>query len=77
MIGEGPPHYFLVKMLMVSGTTGADLDIDQRRRIARAIIDQEAPAHTYYDLIIQSWTIQIGVHSTVGVDTLLGTAGEI
>jgi len=43
-----------------------------RVRRIRAIIDREKPAHTYYHLDIKSPPMQIGVHSTIGVDTILG-----
>jgi phage tail-like protein len=64
------PHYFLVHMYV---DTPDPLAFSRKRQIARAIIDQEKPAHTYYDLQIDVPTMRIGVHSTVGVDTLLGT----
>jgi phage tail-like protein len=70
LIGGGPPHYFSVKMVL---TELGDLGFVRREQIARAIIDQEKPAHTFYDLRIEFPTMQIGVTSTVGVDTLLGT----
>ncbi len=38
----------------------------------RRILDREKPAHTWYDLDFEVPTMQIGVHSTVGLDTLLG-----
>ena len=39
-----------------------------------AIIDQEKPAHTFYAFRFRDVpTMQIGVHSTVGVDTVLGS----
>ncbi len=47
--------------------------MEHKQRVARAIIDQEKPAHTYYDLEVEVPTMQIGVYSTVGVNTLLGT----
>ncbi|MCO5188699.1 MAG: phage tail protein [Anaerolineae bacterium] len=71
-LGGSSPHYFLVRM---SVSDLGDLDFDRRKQIARAIIDQEKPAHTYYDLIVDIPTMQIGVTSTVGVDTVLGTTG--
>lgn len=70
MVGGAPPHYFRVT-LMLEGLDPATQA--QRERIARAIIDQEKPAHTYYDLKIIIPSMQIGRHSTVGVDTVLGT----
>jgi hypothetical protein len=41
--------------------------------IARALIDLEKPAHTFYELVPIFPSMRIGWHSTVGVDTLLGT----
>ena len=72
VVGGALPHYFLVKV--VQDTVDGPL-LERNLQVARAIIDQEKPAHTYYDLIFESPTMQIGVHSTVGVDTLLGTRG--
>jgi phage tail-like protein len=70
-VDGGPPHYFLVKIILPGL---GDLDFARKEQIARAIIDQEKPAHTYYDLQVEfPPTMQIGVRSTVGVDTLLGT----
>ena len=69
MVGGGPPHYFLVRMFL----TGDPATLARQEQVARAIIDQEKPAHTHYELWIEVPTLQIGVHSTVGVDTLLGT----
>lgn len=70
MIDGGPPHYFLVKLLL---DTPDPYALSRKTLIARAIIDQEKPAHTYYDLQVEVPTMQIEVYSTVGVDTLLGT----
>ena len=70
LLGGGPPYYFLVKMLF---ETPDPVALANKQQMARAIIDQEKPAHTYYDLEVEVPTMQIGVYSTVGVDTLLGT----
>jgi len=48
--------------------------IDRQIGIARALIEAEKPAHTTYQLVPVFPSLQIGVHSTVGVDTLLGAA---
>jgi phage tail-like protein len=65
------PHYFKVSMSLDVMDPGL---LRRKQLIARAIIDQEKPAHTYYDLEFQDLpTLQVGVHSTVGVDTLLGS----
>lgn len=47
----------------------------RRPLIARAIrqmIEREKPAHTFYYIDFLSPTLQVGVHSTVGEDTILG-----
>lgn len=69
VVGGGAPYYFLVKMSLPAPDPEAKL---RQEQIARAIIDQEKPAHTYYDLRTEVPTMQIGVRSTIGVDTLLG-----
>jgi phage tail-like protein len=68
-IGGGPPHYFRVRLVLA----GDPLTLLRRERVARMIIDQEKPAHTFYDLVLDlPETIEVGVRSTVGVDTLIG-----
>jgi phage tail-like protein len=64
-----PPFYFLVTMVLDT----FDLALrDRKKQIAHAIIDQEKPAHTYYDLEVDiAKKMQIEVHSTIGVDTVL------
>ena len=73
------PYYFKVQFTVA----GSPEHLDQTDRIARAIIDQEKPAHTYYGLIIDYPQLQIlnegatdpnhekGVW--VGNNTVLGT----
>ncbi|HEY9605873.1 MAG TPA: phage tail protein [Allocoleopsis sp.] len=73
VVGGGSPHYFLVKMSLPAPDPAARL---RKEQIARAIIDQEKPAHTYYDLRTEVPTMQIGVRSTIGVDTLLGKPSD-
>lgn len=46
-----------------------------RAREMLQIIHREKPAHTHYELDISSCTMQIGAHSTIGDDTILGTRG--
>lgn len=71
-IAGGVPHYFEVEI-----NIPGDLDPNLRSRqieIARALIELEKPAHTYYKLIPNVLsTIQIGEQSTIGVNTILGT----
>ena len=73
-ISEDPvyPYHFTV---YVAVDEPEDAERIRRKRIAQAIIDQEKPAHTYYDFeFLRLGTIQVGVISQVGVDTQLGTA---
>lgn len=64
-----PPHFFQVQVTL------ADRDRESTRlkqQIARAIIDQEKPAHTFYALQISVPTMRLPAH--LGTDeTLLGT----
>ncbi len=69
MIGERP-HYFQVR---VSVPAPNPTILAQYKRAVRAIIDNEKPAHTYYDLLLETPTMQISpTGSRVGVNTLLG-----
>ncbi|NIM16385.1 MAG: phage tail protein I [Candidatus Aminicenantes bacterium] len=65
----GPPDYFKVTVILPE--PDVDLKIKKEKAV-RAIIDREKPAHTYYDLEVIIPTLQIEVHSTIDVDTLLG-----
>jgi len=50
------------------------VDLGSQVQIAREVIELGKPAHTDYELAIVSPILQLGVHSTIGVDTLLGPA---
>jgi phage tail-like protein len=68
-LSGGAPFFFHVHVVLPTA------DLEERKRqyeVARTIIDLQKPAHTYYDLTVESPILQIGVHSTVGTDTLLG-----
>lgn len=68
-IGGSAPHYFRVTVTIPN----PDPSILQRQhQIITALIEQEKPAHTAYDLELIHGTMQIGVRSTIGVNTLLG-----
>ena len=64
----GPPHFFKVLLQLPQSNAQERL---RQELVARAIIDMEKPAHTYYHLDVVTPAFQIGVHSTIGVDTLL------
>ncbi len=66
---DARPHYFRVELML----NVREPEVQRRKeRIARAIINQEKPAHTYFTLVTRVPTMQIGVHSTIAKDTLLG-----
>lgn len=68
VIDGGAPFFFRVLVNL------PDVDLQQARlqeATARAIVDLQKPAHTFYALSVVTPTFQIGVHSKVGIDTLL------
>jgi phage tail-like protein len=74
----GPPHFFRVTIVLPEELQGRPRELARQLAIARAIIELEKPAHTAYELIpIYPGTLQVGMSSTVGVDTLLGSVPEI
>lgn len=73
VVGGSLPHYFVVDALVPASDVA---DLSRKRSILRAILDLEKPAHTFYDLRIQVPTMQVGVTSRVGVDTVLGGVVE-
>lgn len=69
-IGGSIPHYFQVYVKIPS----LELEtLKRQRQIVSALIDLQKPAHTYYDLAIEFRTMQIGVRSTIGENTILGS----
>jgi phage tail-like protein len=67
-IGGGPPHFFRVSLY----TEGWDASrVEAQRQIAHEVIELAKPAHTTYELTFVSPRMQIGVHSTIGLDTVL------
>lgn len=71
IIGGSPPHYFIVRIEMQRGEKLSEI-IRLKEKAVRDIVDREKPAHTYYDLVVLIPTMQVGFHSTVGEDTILG-----
>jgi len=73
-IKELPPdtfaHTFKVTIIYPSYEPSGRV---KRAQKVRAILDREKPAHTHYVLVIENPTMQIGVHSTIGKDSILGT----
>ncbi|HEY9026500.1 MAG TPA: phage tail protein, partial [Burkholderiaceae bacterium] len=69
LLGGGAPFYFSVRLLL---PTPDPAQIKAQREVAAAIVDLQKPAHTFYTLTVDTPTMQIGTHSKIGVDTLLG-----
>lgn len=69
VLDGGAPFFFAVRVLLPSPNP---VQIKTQREVARAIVDLQKPAHTFYSLSVATPTFQVGVHSTVGTDTLLG-----
>jgi phage tail-like protein len=67
-IDGGAPHVFRVRAHVAD--PGERVTLAQR---ITAIVDAEKPAHTTYQLTIDTPVLQIGVTSTIGVDTVLGS----
>lgn len=67
-IEGGPPHFFSVR-LIAPGLNQQEKDV--QASIAHTILALAKPAHTYYDLALVSPLMQVGVRSTVGLDTVI------
>jgi phage tail-like protein len=68
-INGSAPHYFRVNVTIPNPDPST---LQRQHQIVTALIEQEKPAHTAYDIEFEHSTMQIGVRSTIGVDTLLG-----
>jgi phage tail-like protein len=68
-LSGGPPHFFKVRLLAPKLKAS---EIEAEVRLATSIIELGKPAHTLYELDVVSPIMQLGVHSTIGVDTILG-----
>jgi phage tail-like protein len=67
------PHHFRVALRLKQATPDVQL---RQIAIAHALVDLEKPAHTFYELDVSFPTMQIGVTSHIGLDTLLGTIDD-
>jgi phage tail-like protein len=67
-LNGGPPHFFTV---YISAPKLSADQIEAQCRLAKSLIELAKPAHTCYELEITSAEFQIGVHSVIGVDTIL------
>jgi phage tail-like protein len=70
-IDGGAPHFFLVRLM----ATNLDaVKVQVQRQLAYEVVELAKPAHTGYEFQVLSPEMQVGVHSTVGLDTVLGSA---
>jgi phage tail-like protein len=72
-LSGGPPHFFQVLIRIAQPDPVIRASI---LRIATAIVEAQKPAHTTYDLSVETPSLQIGVHSTLGVDTVLDAKSQ-
>jgi phage tail-like protein len=70
ILDGGAPFFFRVFAYMAVPQDPSE--IRTQYESARAIVELQKPAHTHFDLKVVTPTFQIAVHSTVGVDTLVG-----
>jgi phage tail-like protein len=71
---DDPAHFFRVTVPLPQLTP---VGLMRQLEIARALIELEKPAHTHYQLIPDFAGMRVGMQSTVGVDTILGTKTEL
>jgi phage tail-like protein len=67
-LGGGVSFLFQVKLAF--STKDSDF-VERQRRLAREVLELERPAHTWCEVEIVFPKLQVGVQSTVGVDTVL------
>lgn len=74
---QEPSHYFQVEVTLSERDPAV---LRRKEKVARAIIDQEKPAHTFYALTVLTPTMQLRNEPEtglrLGVNTLLGTASR-
>ncbi|HEU0084508.1 MAG TPA: phage tail protein [Bradyrhizobium sp.] len=68
VLGGGAPFFFRVIL-----TSSDPLGFQKQSDIVTALIELQKPAHTSFSLEVETLQFQIGDHSQIGVDTLLGT----
>jgi phage tail-like protein len=72
-LGGAPPHFFRVQLI---APKLSDPELEVQSRLAVSLIELSKPAHTDYELEIVSRQMQVGVYSTVGLDTILGAVAS-
>jgi phage tail-like protein len=67
LVGGGAPFFFRVR-----ATSSDPLGLQKQTDMLTALIELQKPAHTSFSLELQTVQFQVGVHSRLGVDTVLG-----
>jgi phage tail-like protein len=67
ILDSGTPFFFRVKL-----TSSDPIGFEKQKDMVAALIELQKPAHTSFKLDVATVEFQIGVHSQIGVDTLLG-----
>jgi phage tail-like protein len=70
-VGGGPPHFFSVRLVAPNLT---EEQKESQVGIAHMMLALAKPAHTSYELGLFAPRMQIGNHSTVGVNTVLSAS---
>jgi phage tail-like protein len=63
-----PPYFFIVNVAFAEPDPE---NLKKKAKAVEAVLDIEKPAHTFYQLNFQGPTLQVGVRSTIGQDTLI------
>jgi len=70
VLGEGPPFFFVADL--VTDPTVVELrapaGLDRFQRAARALLEAERPAHTYYQLRVRAHTMQLAPPGETTID---------
>lgn len=71
IFGRYVPHFFRVEVTLRQAEKAL---LKRQKEIVSALVDLQKPAHTYYEIIVHSQTIQIGNpdRSTINENMLLG-----
>jgi len=72
ILDSGTPFFFRVKL-----TISDPADFQKQTDMVTALIELQKPAHTSFKLDVETIQFQIGVHSQIGVDTLLGVPSSL
>jgi hypothetical protein len=91
VLGQGPPFFFLVDLVTDPKVRALrnPIGLDVLQREARLLLDNEKPAHTYYQLRVRAQTMQLAPagrapeegfplpYAQIGVTTLLSEAPRV